>query len=100
MSSGEETIPISDFRKMIEDENVQETSSGQGGIIYVVLNLLKRNALTIEALCEKTGKSRNTILNAINHARTRKNKDIRRYINPKDLKFYYHLKENQKELRE
>lgn len=93
MSSGEETIPASDFRTMIRDRTVHETSAGQGGIIYIVINLLEKNAMTLNSLCEKTRKSKQTILNAINHARQRKNKNIRRFLNPKDSKFYYFLSE-------
>lgn len=95
MSSGEETIPASDFRIMIKDKTVHETSAGQGGIIYVVINFLEKNAMTLKSLCEKTGKSKQTILNAINHAKQRKNKDIRRFLNPKDGKFYYFLKNDE-----
>jgi len=93
MTSGEEIIPKTDFKTMIADKKVIETSAGQGGIIYIIKDMLERNAMTIKALMEKTGRSKNTILNAINHLRTRKKVNVARYLNSQDGKFYYFIQE-------
>ena len=58
--------------------------------------MLKRNAMTAEALAENLNANKKTIANAIAHLKQRKNLNIERHFNKVDGKFYYYL-DNKKE---
>ena len=89
--SGQGVMPRIDFKNMIEAKKTVETTAGRGGIIYRVWELLKRNAMTLEALSENLGVGKRTVTNAIAHLKQRKNLDIQRHFNKLDGKFYYYL---------
>jgi predicted P-loop ATPase/GTPase len=88
-----ELIPKEAFREMISQGKVVRTPASHGGIVHEVLRILQKNATTVEAMAEMLKVERKTIMNAINHLRTRYNKKIIRFYNPKDRKYYYYLEE-------
>ncbi|RLG85139.1 MAG: hypothetical protein DRO39_06315 [Thermoprotei archaeon] len=92
--SGE--IPREHFRKMIEDGKVVRTPAGGQVIIYRVWDLLKRNAMTAEAIANALGVRKKTVYNAIAHLKQRKGLKILRYYNKEDGQFYYYLEEEEK----
>jgi len=92
LTTGEGLIGKQEFENMIKENKVEKTTSGKRPIIYQVWELLKRNAATKEAMAENLDVGENTVTNAINHLKQRKNLDIDRYFNKDDGKFYYFLK--------
>lgn len=80
-----------EFENMVEEGKVKKSTSGKKPIIYQVWDLLKRNAVTKKTMAENLDVGENTITNAINHLKQRKNLNIERYFNKDDGKFYYYL---------
>ena len=89
--TGEGMIPRSDFEVKVRAKKVFETPSWKEPVIYRVLELLKRCAMTRKTLARNLDVSEKTVTNAIHHLKRRKNLDIRRYYNPEDGEFYYYL---------
>ena len=94
MSWDTEVIPKENFRELIEQKKVKRTAASHGGIIYEVLDVLEKNAATLDGIAKLLKVERKTVYNAIVHLRQRHNKKILRYYNPKDRKFYYYLQED------
>ena len=86
-------IPRERFRKMIENGRVVRTPVGGKVVIYRVWDLLKRNAMTAEAIAEALGVRKKTVYNAIAHLKQRKGVKIARFFNKEDGQFYYYLEE-------
>lgn len=91
--TGEGIMPKVDFENKIKDSKAIQTTAGTGGLIYQILELLKRNAMTRKALAEYIGVNERSITNAICHLKQRKNANIERYFNLDDRKFYYILRD-------
>ena len=91
--SGQGVMPKVDFKNLIKSKKTVETTTGRGGIIYRIWEMLKRNAMTAEALAENLGVNKKTVANGICHLKQRKNLNIQRHFNKMDSKFYYYLKE-------
>ncbi len=91
MPSDTEFISRENFREMIQQKGVVRTPSGHGGIVHEVLRVLMKNATTLEGIAEHLRIERKTAYNAINHLKQRHRKNILRFYNPKDRKYYYYL---------
>lgn len=87
-------IPRGYFRKMIENGKVVRTPAGGQVVIYRVLDLLRRNAMTADAIAEELNVRRKTVLTAIAHLKQRKGVKITRYYNKEDGQFYYYLEDS------
>lgn len=91
--SGKGIMPKVDFENKIKDKKAIQTTTGVGGLIYQIWELLKRNAMTRKALAEYTGVEEKSITTAIAHLKQRKNLNIERYFNLDDGDFYYILRD-------
>ena len=93
-----EFIAKSQFEEMIDQKKVIKFAGGHGGIIREVLNVLEKNASTLEGIADYLKVDRKTVYNAITHLKQRYNKKIVRFYNPKDRKYYYYLANRKQEL--
>ena len=93
VKSGQGIMPRIDFENKIKDNKAIQTTAGTGGLIYQVLELLKRNAMTRKALAEYIGVNEKSITNAVCHLKQRKNANIERHLNLDDKEFYYILRD-------